>query len=394
MSLKVQVGKDEFHRAITRVSCALGDKNDDVKTRNFGIEAKDGKLSVIAARRDICARYVLEDGALDVQSEGKLVVDGYSLLSDITNYHTGVTLELSVEEGDSDDTAKQLKINYKTGRGKTWEHDHSLLPPSLFPDIDFEWQSKHCIQYPANQFIRNIERTARAASDESHHMEYCILLIRFTTEGVVFFAGDGRQMSYVMDSDHLVAEESMAMIRAKLVTQFSKRKVLDASGDLNISIEETEDDAPGRMKIDQDNFTVISNFASAKRLPYENILKIPHEHCSFEINSEVLRQDLKALSNPENKDTVWHFSKDGIEVKNVGSYSKKKVGSIAGVSNYEGKECQMEFSLSYWESVLATCEKDAVLKVLIHNPRVPINIEVSPSPDLHKFYIMPINDVE
>jgi len=393
MSLKLKVGKENFQSAVIRVSCALGDRNDDVKTRNFGIEAKKGKLIIIASRGDICARCILDSG-VEVESEGRVVVDGYALLNDISNYHSNVSLNLTHVEGEGEDSASQLHISYETSRNKTWEHDHSLFPDSMFPEIDFEWESKHSITYPASKFVRNIERTAKAASDESHHIEYCILLIRFTPEGVVFFAGDGRQMSYVMDSEHSVEEESIAMIRAKLASQFSKRKILDATGDLNISIEETSGNDIGRMKIDQSNFTIISNFTPAKRLPYESILNIPNVHCSFSIKADVLRQDLKALSNPENRDTIWSFSKDGVEVSNVGSYSKKKSGSIAGVSNYEGKSCEMEFSLLYWDNLLSSCEKDTVLDVVVHGPNVPINIGVSESPDLFKYFIMPITEVE
>ena len=396
MNLKIR--KELLEKIITKVSCGLGEKSEDPITKNLGIEVVDDKLRIVSSSQKISAEYVLnKNDDFEVTETGKVVVDGQGFIGNISNLHSGVLLNIFTEvikEGENDQ--KRLVISYMTKDEEECVNNHNLIDETYFPAVDFNWATKHSLKYPADQFIENISKTSCAASDENFRPDYNAVLINFAKDGVVFFASDGRQMAYIKDSNNVFADEKIALIQSQVINKISKKRILDTDSDLEISIKESKakEKNTSKVRIKQDGFTILSNFADANRLPYEKILAIGGEHCSFSINAGKLRDSLKPFSDLENKDTKWKFAKEKIAVTNVKGFSRKTKGTITGVTSYIGNECEVDYSLKYWDGMLSKCDSLTDLKVVIHNPRMPIDIEITPAPNLYKFFIMPINEAE
>jgi len=393
--MKIRVRKEELVKALGKVSCALGDKNEDIATKNIGIEASDNVLRFVASSQKVCAEYKFNVGDdLDIEQKGKIVVDGLSLISNVTNLHPGVMITAEVQDdGDDTDYKKNLKLTYSTKYDETWEHVHNLIDPTYFPEIDFSWDTKHTVTYPTNQLISGISRAVSAASDEEHRPSYNAVMIGFGPSGVEFFASDGRQMAYSKDSSHSSSEKKQALIQSQVISKIAKKNILDSSENVEISISEGSSENIGKVRFCQSGFTIVTNFAKgADLLPYENVLKIKADLCSFELNAGLLKDDLKVFSDLENKDSKWTFSSDKIKVVSIGNFDRKSEGSISGVKQYDGGAGEVRLSLRYWDSILSKCDNNTDLKVSIMNERVPVSIEVSPEPLLYRFFIMPIND--
>lgn len=396
--MKISVRKEELEKALSKVSCALGEKNDDVITKNIGIETKGNKLRFVASSRKICAEYILNSGPdLIIEKEGKIVVDGPSLIRNVSNLHTGVMLKLKIEESVSNDGNKNqlnLGLSYETKYGEKWDHSHNLLDVDFFPEIDFSWDTKHIVKYPASNFINGISKAVSAASDEVHRPSYNAVMIGFGQKGVEFFASDGRQMAYTKDSNCISQDVEKALIQSQVIAKIAKKSILDISEDLEISISPNDGKNNGKVRIKQNEFTIITSFLEdATCLPYENILNLSADLCSFTLNAGLLKDDLRVFSDLENKDSKWTFSKDGIKVVSLGNFDRKSEGFVSGVKDYNGKSCEVRLSIRYWDSLLSKCDNDTDLKVSIANERLPISIEVYPDPYLYRFFIMPITDI-
>jgi len=396
--MKVRIRKEEFEKALGKVSCALGEKNEDVITKNIGIEASGKILRFIASSQKVCAEYQVEVGDdLDIQEEGKIVVDGTALISNVSNLHAGVMInaEAGEEEKDGDEYKRSLALDYSTKYDETWEHVHNLLDPKFFPEIDFSWNTQHTVTYPTPQFLNGVSKAISAASDETHRPDYNAVMIGFGKDGVEFFASDGRQMAYTKDTSHTSTEIRKALIQSQVMARIAKKNILDNAQDIEVSISPKEDgdDNSGKVRFRQKGLTIITNFLKeADLLPFENILGIGADVCSFTLNAGLLKDDLKVFSDLENKDSKWTFSPDGIRVVSIGNFDRKSEGCVSGVRDYDGGSCEIRLSLRYWESLLSKCDATTDLKVEIMNERVPISIEVSPEPSLYRFFIMPIND--
>lgn len=396
--MKIKIRREELVKALSKVSCALGEKNEDVSTKNIGIEASKDTLRFVASSQKICAEYSMHVGDdLEISDVGKIVVDGTSLISNVSNLHSGVMLSASVGNESTEDGEYKcnLELSYETKLGEKWDHVHNLIDPTYFPEIDFTWNTNHSVTYPAPQFLNGISRAVSAASDEEHRPNYNAVMVGFGPSGVEFFASDGRQMAYTKDTSHPSKDERKALIQSQVIAKVAKKNILDSSKDVEISISPAEkgSDDPGKVRIKQDDLTIITNFAkNANLLPYEKVLGITSDICSFSINAGLLKDDLRVFSDLENKDSKWTFSPKGIKVVSLGNFDRKSEGFISGVKDYDGGACEIRLSLRYWESLLSQCDSNTELKVEIQNERVPLSIEVSPEPSLHRFFIMPIND--
>jgi len=395
--MNVKVKKEEFEKALSKVSCALGAKNEDVITRNIGIEASGKTLRFVASSQKVCAEYIMEEGPdLEISSDGKIVVEGTALISNVSNLHSGVMInaEVGEEESDGDGYKRNLMLSYDTKHGEKWDHVHNLLDPGFFPTIDFSWNTKHSVTYSTAKFLDGVTKAVSAASDEVHRPSYNAVMVGFGDNGVEFFASDGRQMAYTRDASKVSSETRKALIQSQVISKVAKKNILDSSEDVDVSISPDEDGKnKGKVRFHQNGFTVITNFLEeADLLPYEHVLSLSSDICSFTLNAGLLKEDLKVFSDLENKDSKWTFSPDGIKIVSVGNFDRKSEGFVSGVEDYKGGSCEMRLSLRYWESLLSKCDKSINLKVEITNERVPISIEVSPDPSLYRFFIMPITD--
>ncbi|MFW5795476.1 MAG: hypothetical protein ACOCV1_08345 [Bacillota bacterium] len=358
-------------------------------------------MRFVASSQKVCAEYKMDAGDnLIIKERGKIVVDGVGLISNVSNLHSGVMIDATVSDvdevsgEDSDDYKKSLEMSYKTKYDEVWEHSHNLLNPVYFPDIDFAWDTKHMVAYPAGRFIKFISRAASAASDEQHRPSYNAVMVSFGSKGVEFFASDGRQMAYVNDSSLQSSNDRQALVQSQVISKVTKKGILETGDDVEISISTGEKDEVGKVRFYQNGLTIITNFAQgANVLPYDKILALQSDVCSFNITAELLKEDLKVFSDLENKDSKWTFGPDGIKVVSLGNFDRKSEGKISGVKDYIGDECTMRLSLRYWDSLLSQCDGDTELKVSVAHTEAPIGIEVSPEPSLYKFFIMPMNDV-
>lgn len=398
--MNLKVNKEEFENALSKVSCALGDKNEDLITKNFGIKAEGKTLTVCASSQKISAEYVIETGEnLSIENSGAAVIDGASILSNVSNLHPNVMLSIKTEETEPEDeedpSAGTLEINYETSSGEKWSHEHSLLSEEYFPAANLSWSSKHKVTYSTDKFIDHINRTAFAASDDKYRAEYNALLISFEEDGVIFFATDGRQMAYIKDVEVKSKSNKHALLKAADISKIAKKKVLDTTEDIEISIEDSEKKGvTPRVKISQNNFSVVSNFFDADRLPFEKIITMGGKQCSFIINAGTLRDGLRALSDLENKETVWEFGKKKIVIRNSANYNRKSSGNVSGVKDFDGEECKMTFSARYWTNILSKCDPQTDLEILVRSTAAPIDLSVSKEPNICNFFIMPINDVD
>jgi DNA polymerase III sliding clamp (beta) subunit (PCNA family) len=391
--MEIKIRKELFESAITKTACALGDKKAPPMTQNFGIEVTSEGISVTASRTDSSARFEIpKSDDLEIISEGKAVVSGESFIKGISNFHAGVLVHVKEEENDEGDK-KQISCSYSTRGGKEWDHEFALMDDQLFPEANFEWKSKHSVSYPADKFIEYVEKTAFAASDEESQRNYSVILMRFADEGLSFFATDGRQLSHVHDSSVSFDNEKEALLDVRMITSIAKKNILDSNFDVSISVEDKKKGS--KIRIEQEGFVVISNFAEdAKRIPYDKVINMTGDICKFKVRAIDLKEDLKALFSPEFKDSQWSFSKDSIDVKNLGASAKRAGGQIEGVTDFEGDNCEMAFSLRYWENLLARTSGNAELGINVRNQRAAIEIEVNPAPDMYNFYIMPITAMD
>jgi len=389
--MKIRIRKEELERALNKVACALGDKNEDVTTKNVGIEVLKDSLRFVASSHKICAEYKISVGDnLVIEESDKIVVDGDGLIRNISNFHSGVMVSMVSEKKD----AKTLTLSYNTKHDEPWEHTHNLLDSSYFPEINFEWPTEHSVVYPAARLINWSLRAISAASDEEHRADYNAVMIGFGKVGVEFFASDGRQMAYINDKEYTSEETKKALIQSQIISKVTKRSILENNEDVEISINERSEESGGKVRFRQNGLTIITNFSKdAKLLPYEKILKLGKGVCSFSINAGLLKDDLKVFSDLQVKDSTWSFSSNGIKISSLGNFDRKSHGSVSGITNFDGKECQMILSLKYWDNLLSKCDGNSDLKVNIASIQAPICIEASPEPALYKFYIMPITDV-
>jgi DNA polymerase III sliding clamp (beta) subunit (PCNA family) len=400
MSLEVNVGKDVFLNAIVKASCALGGKNEDDKSKNFGIEVKNDEMNIIASKDAISARATIgkEDG-LEVISEGRVVLDGFNLLSNVGSYHQGVSLNIIAEEIEDDEAdamddecSRNVVISYEKKVGGRWEHKHFVIDDSYFPSVKFDWECEHSAEYKASSFVENIAKVSFAASEEDYRQEYNVVLLQFGKDGAVFFATDGRQLAYVNDESVSYSETKYAMIEAKVINQISKKNILDQSKVIDISITETEGISP-RIRFVQDDLCIISNFSDkARKPPFEKILNSTGLVCSFDLDVKQIKEDLKALSPIDSKETLWHFTQNKIFVKNTTFQGKQTSGEIYGVENFEGEDCKMKFSLRYWENLLHKSGAEDKINVQVKSPTRPIFIKVEDEPK-YVFCIQPIKEI-
>lgn len=401
--MKISISKEEFENALTKVSCALGEKNEDAITRNFGIKVDDKSMKICASSQKISAEYVAtcSEHGLVALEEGKAVVDGASILSNVANLHSDVTLEIETtisvkEDRDEEDiSVGTLEINYETKDGEKWSHEHSLLNEKYFPSANIGWDSKHRVEYPAGRFMENIAKSAFAASDEDYKADYGALLLSFEEGGVVFFATDGRQMAYVKDVEVKSKSSKFALIKASVMSKIAKKRILDVTENMEISIKDSKKKAiTSQVRIKQGKLSIVSNFADANRLPFEKILRASGEHCKFSINASVLKNSLRALSDLENKDAIWEFTDKKIVIRNSSNYNRKSSGNVSGVLDFIGEKCKMEFSTRYWNNILSKCDQDATIDVVVRSPRSPIDLLVSKAPLICNYFIMPINNAD
>lgn len=401
--MKIIINKEEFEKALTKVSCALGEKNEDAITRNFGIKVDDKSMKICASSQKISAEYVVACSEQDFTAleGGKAVVDGASILSNVANLHSDVKLKIetavSVKESidDEDVSVGTLEINYETKDGEKWSHEHSLLNEKYFPSANIGWDSKHRVEYPAGRFMENIAKSVFAASDEDYKADYGALLLLFEEDGVVFFATDGRQMAYIKDVEVKSKSSKFALIKASVMSKIAKKRILDITKNMEISIKDSKNKSiTSQVRIKQGQLSIVSNFADANRLPFEKILRASGEHCKFSINASVLKNGLRVISDLENKDAIWEFTDKNIVIKNKSNYNRKSSGNISGVFNFIGEKCKMEFSTRYWNNILSKCNKDATIDVVVRSPRLPINLSVSNESLICNYFIMPINNVD
>jgi len=419
MSLNVKVDKDVFYKAITKASCALGGKGkeDDERMKNFGIEVKDGEMNIIASRMDVSARATIkkEDG-LEVLSEGRIVLDGYNLLNNVGSYHQGVSLTIAVDDdGDGDEheysdedgavNANVVISYHKKGSSGIWEHKHAVIDDRYYPAVNFDWSCDHVATYDASKLVENVAKVSFAASEEDYRLDYNVVLLEFGEEGAVFFATDGRQLAYVNDPATKYSNPKHAMIEAKLINQISKKNILDQSKPIDISIASTEvsddedavvdDVVSPKIRFTQDSLCIISNFTDKiKKPPYAKILNFQGLICSFTLDVKQVKEDLRALSPLESKETMWNFTKDKIFVQNTSFQGKQTSGEIDGVEDFVGDECELKFSLRYWENLLHKSGAEDKLKVEIKAKNIPILVKVEESPCVYTFCIQPIKDLK
>lgn len=396
--MKIRIRKEEFEKALNRVACALGEKNEEGITKNIGIEATNSVLRFVAASQKISAEYKMNTGDdLDIQENGKIVIDGASIISNISNLHSGVMITAKVDDfsGSSDkDYKKNLNLSYLTKYDENWEHVHNLIDPTFFPEVDFSWDTTHKVTYPVAKFITGISRAVAAASDEEHRASYNAVMMGFGPSGVEFFASDGRQMAYTKDSSCITKDVKKALIPSQVIAKIARKNILNQNDDVEISINPGATQNSGKVRFCQNGFVVVTNFAQdASLLPYENILKIKADLCTFKVNAGLLKDDLRVFSDLENKDSKWTFSKNGTKVVSIGNFERKSQGTISGIKDYDGKDCEIRLSLKYWESLFSKCDNSTDIKVEISNEKLPISIEVFPEPSLYRFFIMPINDM-
>lgn len=402
MSLEVNVGKDVFLNTIVKASCALGGKNEDDKSKNFGIEVKNGEMNIIASKDAISSRATIkkEDG-LEVIGEGRVVLDGFNLLNNVGSYHQGVSLNIVVEDFEDDEAdamdddekvVGNVVISYDKKSGGRWEHKHCVLQEKFFPSVNFDWECKHSAEYKALSFVENIAKVSFAASEEDYRADYNVVLIQFGNDGVVFFATDGRQLAYVNDNENTYKETRYAMIEAKIINQISKKNILDQSKTIDISIADGDGVSP-RIRFVQDDLCIISNFSDkAKKPPFEKVLNSPGLVCSFDLDVKQIKEDLKALSPIDSKETMWHFTQNKIFVQNTTFQGKQTSGEIYGVENFEGEDCKMKFSLRYWENLLHKSGADNKINIQVKSPTRPIFIRVEDEPK-YIFCIQPIKEI-
>jgi len=415
--MKLSVRKEEFENALIKVSCALGEKNEDIITKNFGIKADKKQVRVCANSQKVSAEYIIPSGDdLSISEEGVAVIDGASIMSNVSNFHAGVMIDIKTiiaedkevdEDSDDDDddddkgdaqiVAKgTLCIEYKTQDGELWSHEHSLLSEEYFPSADFNWSSKHNISYPASRFIDNVNKTVFAASSDSNYRaDYSVLLMAFEEGGVVFFATDGCQLAYVKDLQAKSGTEKFALLKPNVVSKIAKKRILDSTENLEISIKENKKkDVPSQVRINQGGLSIISNFADANRLPFEKILSSPGDKCKFSIRAGLLTDGLRAFSDLEDKYSVWDFGEKKIVIENSSNCKRKSSGGISGVTGFQGSGCKMNFDTRYWNNILSKCDGDTEISILIRSAGAPIELSISDVPLVYKFFIMPIRDLD
>jgi DNA polymerase III sliding clamp (beta) subunit (PCNA family) len=410
MSLEINVDKDVFLKAIVKASCALGSKNDDDKCKNFGIEVTKDEMVIIASKQEVSSKAIIrkEDG-LEILGQGKVVLDGYNLLSNVNSYHQGVSLNIRVEESDGDEyeysdenddddsqSTHNIVISYdKKSGGGSWEHKHFLIDDKYYPATNFDWTSTHSAVYDASRLVENIAKVSFAASEEDYRQEYNVVMLEFGAEGAVFFATDGRQLAYVKDPADTYKKTKHAMIEAKIINQISKKNILDQSKTIDVSIADAKDGVSPRIRFLQDDLCIISNFNDqASKPPYEKILNFQGCVCQFTLDVKRVKEDLKALSPLESKETLWSFGKDKILVQNTSFQGKQTHGEIDGVEDFEGEDCEMKFSLRYWDNLLNKSGAEDKIKVQIKAKNIPIVISVSEDPCVYTFCIQPIKDIK
>ena len=396
--MKIKIRKEELSKALAKVACAIGDKSEEGLTKNIGIETTKSYVRFVASSQKVCAEYKVSVGDdLEIVELGKIVLDGSAIISNVANLHAGAMITAEVKDlsdAKSKDYKKNLNLSYTTKYDEDWEHVHNLIDPTYFPEIDFSWTTTHTVTYPVSKFITGISRAVAAASDEEHRPNYNAVMMGFGPEGVEFFASDGRQMAYLKDSSYVTKESKKALIQSQIINKIAKKNILNTNEDIEISINPGTTKNSGKVRFSQSGFTIITNFAQdADMLPYENILKIRADLCSFNVNAGLLKDDLKVFSDLENKDSKWTFSADGIKIVSIGNFDRKSEGTISGIKDYVGGACEIRLSLRYWDSLLSKCDNVSDIKVEIFNERSPVSIEVSPSPSLYRFFIMPINDM-
>jgi DNA polymerase III sliding clamp (beta) subunit (PCNA family) len=404
MSLELKIKKETLQDAIIKVSCALGDKNDAITTKNFGFEAKDGKLIIKASRSEVSAKVeVLESDDMEIISEGEFVLDGYSLMGDLPNFHSKVELHVTVDDGDDlvdesemedeDSSTKIVHFSYKKQTGGVWNHEFSTLNDKYKPAVNFDWESDHSVSYPASLLIDNVNKTAYAASDNDYRASYNIVLIDMGPDGIVFFASDGRQSAYVKDDNFKFKSSKSALISSKIISSISQKKIFSADSEVSMSIADNPSNGCPRIKFEQDNLVVISNFyENATRLPYEKIIGSSDSECEFTINPSCLKEDLNAITKQDLKETMWRFTSDKIFITNISYQGKKTEGEIDCVENFSGSPCELKFSLRYWENIISRSSNEN-LKVSVRKKK-PTEIHVSSQPVEYKFFIQPIYDTE
>jgi DNA polymerase III sliding clamp (beta) subunit (PCNA family) len=407
MSLEVNVDKDVFLKAITKASCALGSKNgEDDRAKNFGIEVKNGEMSIIANRMEVSARATIrkEDG-LEVIGDGRAVLDGYNLLNNVGSYHQGVSLNICIEEsddeeysdgdeGDGSNVSVVISYDKSGGRGR-WEHKHFVVDEKHFPVVSFDWDCDHKAKYGASNLVENIAKVSFAASEEDFRLDYNVVLLEFGESGATFFATDGRQLAYVNDPEAKHKVTKHAMIEAKLINQISKKNILDQAQDIDISIADSVDgDVAPKIRFMQSDLTIISNFTDqVKKPPYEKILNFTGLVCRFTLDVKQVKEDLKALSPIDSKETLWHFKQNKIFVQNTTFQGKQTSGEIDGVEGFEGEDCQMKFSLRYWENLLHKSGADGKITIEVKAMNIPIVVKVEEEPCVYTFCIQPIKDI-
>ena len=236
---------------------------------------------------------------LEIEETGKIVVDGTSLVSNVSNLHSEVMIEALVEDAEDSndkDYKQNLRFSYDTKHNEKWEHVHNLIDTTFFPEINFTWNTKHVVSYSTAQFIDGMSKAVSAASMEEHRPDNNAVMIGFGSDGVEFFASDGRQMAYVCDSSHISDDERKALIQSQIVSKIIKKNIFDSSKDIEISISEGEGDENGKVRFRQSGLTVITNFAKdANLLPYHKILGMSGGICKFKINAGMLKDDLKVF---------------------------------------------------------------------------------------------------
>ena len=404
--IKAKVRKEMFESAINKVSCALGDKTDDDITKYISIEVTDDSMNFICHRDDICAKYTIPIGEdLEIKSNGKVVIEGLPLINNVSKYHDGVDLileseEIEIEKEDEEketsfkELVTKLNIEYKTKHGKLWKHTHQGISDKYFAEIDFDFDVDRTIEYDGKKFINNINKVAFAAMVDNYHEKYTVMTIDPEPEGLTMIASDGRQLAYLRDTEKTFTEsQNSILIESRILMKIARDKIFDEFNEVLLHVcdpDDDDDEFSGKVKFVQENLSIINNLINVERLSYEKIIEMDQSECKFEIDATSLKEDLKALSPSESKETLWKFKEDSIEVENVGYQSKKTTGEISSVENFEGDECSVNFHIKYWEDILTKCNKDNKIKVNVRSSSLPVELTISEEPIEYKYFIMPI----